>query len=290
MKLSISMEHGLQMTGGDYNKTASIMVQAGFHGIDLDATLGDFVPGMLATPEQLQHITRCARAAQGAGLAVTQCHMPYLPGHIDHPGDGSFAAYRDALLPSFRQLIPIVARLGCPDAVIHPYFSSDSTTATVQGNIQLIQELLPLLQQNGIRLCIENIYCVRDGRYQSTPVSNAETILQIIRGVDSPLVGACLDTGHAHLCGKDFCSMALQYGEKLYALHVNGNQSGDEHVIPATMSDWCENMAWDRFTDVLRQIGYGGSYNLEVACGKLPAKVVEPFYRYAAAVADALVN
>ena len=114
--------------------------------------------------------------------------------------------------------------------------------------------------------------------------------MKILEKTDERLVGACIDTGHANITGYKPDQMARVYGKHLLALHVNGNAGKDEHTIPYSMSDWCELMDFHTFSCALKEIGYSGAYNLEVAVGPLPACVVQPFYNYAAAVARALAD
>ena len=85
--------------------------------------------------------------------------------------------------------------------------------------------------------------------------------------------------------------MARTFGKHLYALHMNGNSGkADSHTVPYSMSDWCENMDYLDFSAALKEIGYKGYYNMEVANGKLPPQVAQPFYNYVAAVAQALAG
>ena len=137
------------------------------------------------------------------------------------------------------------------------------------------------------QLALENVYGTA---YSDTHTSRAEDILPIIEAAGSELVGACIDTGHANIFGLDIAQMARVYGKKLFALHVNGNAGKDEHVIPYTMSGWCEKMDYYAFSAALKEIGFTGYYNLEIACGDLPEGVAQPFLNYAAAVARALAD
>ena len=114
--------------------------------------------------------------------------------------------------------------------------------------------------------------------------------MAIIEAAGSEYVGACIDTGHANVFRLDISQMVRVFGKKLVALHVNGNAGKDEHVIPYSMSGWCEKMDYRAFSAALKEVGYKGFYNLEIASGDLPEGVARPFLNYAAAVARALAD
>ena len=286
MKISISLNQGRTMGCPDRMQVARTVKQAGFDGIDLDMCLSPSLPD---TAEKLtEHVLSQANAAKAAGLEISQCHLPYWPGHIDAPGDGSCGSFARCMLPLYQKALALCGRIGCKTAVMHPYVSFESRTGAVEGNVRILKQLLPEMERLGVAVALENIYSSRNNHYLNNPVSDPEVILEIIRRVDSPLVGACIDTGHANICGYRMEEMAKVYGSHLIALHVNGNAGKDEHVIPYTMSDWCEQMDYYAFGKALKEIGYQGPFNLEVAVGPLPASVVQPYYNYAAAVARAL--
>ncbi len=108
--------------------------------------------------------------------------------------------------------------------------------------------------------------------------------------VNDPLVGACMDTGHANIFRFDICDFAKTLGKRLYCLHVNGNAGEDEHAIPLTISGWTERMDFKAFGETLKEIGYTGWYNLEVSGGRFPKEAARPFYEYAAIVARHLAK
>ena len=170
-------------------------------------------------------------------------------------------------------------------AVLHPFFDEKSAEITLEGNLRMTEKMLPLLEKHHVKLALENVYGLN---YADSHVARAEDIMPIIEKIDHPLVGACIDTGHANIFRLDISEMARIYGKKLFALHVNGNAGKDEHIIPYTSSGWCEKMDYHAFTRTLCEIGYDGYYNLEIASGDLGAEVALPFYIYAAAVARSL--
>ena len=288
MKTSIALDCGLRTGVKTPEEAAAFIKAAGFDGIDLDMDWEVSKPFDEAAWRT--RILTHARAAQAQGLEILQCHLPYWPGHIDLPGDGTYEAYENELLPQYRLALALCAELGCRTAVMHPFISLDSRRLTLDGNVRLLQKLLPDMEKHGVRVALENVYASRRGQYLYTAVSDAEGLLEIAERISSPLVGVCMDTGHANIFGINTAEMARQLGARLIALHVNGNAGKDEHVIPYTMSDWCELMDYHALSQSLKDIGYTGSYNLEVAAGPSSPKVAAAYYAYASAVARTLAE
>lgn len=288
MKISTSLNHGLGMGCADAYESACLMKRAGFDGIDLSMDAHSTEPDILLAPAWQNAIVEQANAAKRAGLEIAQCHLPYYPGHLALMGDGGWQAFADFMLPSYVRALETCALVGCPVAVMHPFFNLNSAAITHEGNVRIIERLLPLMEQTHVSVALENVYGHDGKHYLNTFVARGEDIMPIIEELDHPLVGACIDTGHANIFRLNISDMARVYGKKLYALHVNGNAGEDEHIIPYTSSSWCEKMDYRDFSKTLKEIGYTGYYNLEVASGPLP--VAGPFYSYAAAVARVLAD
>ena len=288
MKISTSAEHGLR-AGLGLEKTMRTMKQAGFDGIDWSLCNDSEEPQKLLTDQWTRERLAVAHAAHEEGLELAQSHLPYGPGHIDNPGDGSARAFYEEWGARYEHALSACALGGCTLAVVHPMYMLEGYEQTVEANLYIIDRLMPLLKQTGIRLAVENVFARRNRRYIPAFVEEARTIAAIIDGANSPLVGACMDTGHANIFRFDISDYARRLGSRLIALHVNSNAGEDEHLIPYTCALWCERMDFDAFTRTLREIGFAGWYNLEITGGRFPAEAARPFYEYAACVAGWLV-
>ena len=285
MKISTSPDLAVKIAEVSYYQSCQMMKEAGFDGVDFSLCRDQTDPVKQMSDAWMEDALERASAVKAAGLEIAQCHLPYIGNHIQRPGDGGWRDFIDFTLPGLLRSLDVCAETGCPVAVIHPYFDPLSKDATREGNLRLIDKMIGVLEGCRIRLAIENIY---GANYSDSGMSTAENIGALIAEVDSAYVGACIDTGHANILSQNIADMARAYGKKLFALHVNGNAGKDEHVIPYTMSDWCEKMDYHAFTQALKDIGFEGYYNLEIACGKLPARAAQPFLNYAAAVAKGL--
>jgi len=287
VKISTALELAVRIDGVSFREAARMMKRAGFNGVDFSLCRDQTSPERQLSPAWMEDVRLRASSLKAEGLEIAQCHLPYIGNHIDRPGDGGYRDYEAFALPGLLRSLEACGEIGCHLAVIHPYFDAMSAAATKSGNLRLIEKLMPAMEKHGVRLALENIWGTN---YTDTGTSRAEDIMPIIEATGSELVGACIDTGHANIFGLDIAAMARVYGSKLFALHVNGNAGKDEHVIPYTMSDWCEKMDYHAFSAALKEIGFKGYYNLEISCGSLPKGIAQPFLNYAAAVARALAD
>ncbi len=277
----------MKIAGVTCRESAVMMKKAGFDGVDLSMCHDQETPAKIQESQWMDKILTEAEALKAAGLEVAQCHLPYYPGHLPLPGDGSYQDFEAFMLPGYIRSMEACEAVGCPVAVLHPFFDLNSADATRDGNLRTMEKLLPYMEKHHVKLALENIYGLN---YADSHVARAEEIMTLIEKAGSELVGACIDTGHANIFRLDVSEMARIYGKRLIALHVNGNAGQDEHVIPYSMSGWCEKIDYRAFSRTLREIGYTGYYNLEISSGNLPAAAAQPFLNYAGAVARGLAD
>lgn len=288
MKISTSLEHGIGIAGMSCEDSSFMLRDAGFDGVDLDFTTS-LDPAAIFEPSWKENIMQRVNAARKAGLELAQCHLPYYPGHLPLPGDGTYETFEEQYLPQYIRSVELCGEIGCPTAVMHPFFKLHDRDISVEGNVRILEKLLPTMEHCGVAVALENVYGYEND-YADAYVSHPETNMEIMEHFASPLVGACIDTGHANIFKINIGAAARLYGERLIALHVNGNAGKDEHVIPYTMSGWCEQMDYHDFSAALHEVGYKGFYNLEINPGHMPASVIRPYCVYAAAMAHALAD
>ncbi len=285
MKISMSMEIAETRMSVSPEDAAKLMKEAGFDGIDLSMCEFQTEPEKQAQPEWSENILREANAAVQAGLEVCQCHLPFFPGHITKPGDGGYLDYEAFCLPGVFKGLELCHQVGCPVAVLHPYYDDLDEKNCIEGNIHMVGKLIPTLEKYNIKLALENIYC---HQYEKSNMSYPEQIMAVLEKLDHPLVGACLDTGHANVFNIDNVQAVRTYGRRLFALHANANSNSrltDNHVLPCMMGD---GIRWTEVSAALKEVGYRGAYNMEIGTGCMPASVTPAFYRFAATVAREL--
>ena len=289
MKISTSLDYGVA-NGLTYAECASVMKKAGFQGIDLSMCKNQNDPKELITDRWTDDVLSQARAAKDAGLEIAQCHLPYYPGHLENPGSGTVKEFADFMVPMYEHALEAAAKIGVVTCVAHTLCYLDSRQKTIDANIEVFQKIEPIIRGSGMRLAIENGFARRHSQYVTAFIEQKEAMGEMIEGLHSPCVGACIDTGHANIFRYDICEMARFFGDRLFALHINSNAGHDEHAIPYSIAGWCERMDFEGFTRTLNEIGYTGWYNLEITGGRWPKEVAPFFYGYAAGVAGYLAG
>ena len=290
MRTATSIEHAMRLDGVDAYEAARMMKEAGFDGVDLAMCHEQLNPEFMKTEEWAKVLYEQYDAIKAAGMTVEQCHLPYYPGHLALPGDGSYEAFEEFALGGLIHGIEVAGKIGCPVAVLHPFLDVNNDEATLQGNIRLINALLPHLKKNNVKLALENVYAHDGQHYHASVTARAEDIMKILEQVDEEYVGACIDTGHARIFRLNIGKMARLYGKRLFALHVNSNAGEDEHLIPYLIPAWCEKVNYEDFLAALKEIGYQGAMNLEIGTGKMPAGCAKHYLGLAGVVARAMAN
>ncbi len=256
--------------------------QIGFDGVDFGFPGWERREKILAEDFE-SSILQTYRRIADAGLEVSQVHLTYYPGHLPPLGKGAYADFEDYMLPILTKEIAIAAKMNCRLAAIHLYFE-ESLEKSREGNLQLIEKLLPTLEEHGVVLAIENIY---GPGYRDVHLSTAEDLLFYIDRFESDYVGACLDTGHAVTRKQNPVEAVRKLGSALKALHVHSNISGyDLHMPPCMI----RNVDWQKFYDALLAVGYRGAFNMEISPpAGLSKKATLAFFTLAHGIAESLM-
>ena len=218
-----------------------------------------------------------------AGLSVWQCHLTYYPTHLEPLGDGSYAVYEAAFLPILEKEIRLAAEYGIKIAVIHLFVGADQASSR-RGNLILLEKLLPILKATGVTLAIENIY---NKGCTDAYLSSAEDLLYYVRHFDDRHIAVCFDSGHAVARGEKPLEMLRELGDKVAALHLHSNVPGkDLHLPPALL---VSTFDWPSLGGVLREIGYAGSFNMEIVPWGLSGEDERAYYRMAYETAKQLL-
>lgn len=153
--------------------------------------------------------------------------------------------------------------IGIKNMVLHCDELSDTNLSCeekIEKNVAELKKLAEHIKDKDITICLENLRPHFEGEQNLIDVT-AEDLLEIIRRVDSPRFGICLDTGHLNLTVKNQGHFIQTAGEKLKALHIADNQGEtDQHMMPFTKG----NVNFAKVVEKLREVGYGGLFNLEI--------------------------
>jgi sugar phosphate isomerase/epimerase len=99
-----------------------------------------------------------------------------------------------------------------------------------------------------------------------------------VEAVGHPLVGICLDTGHAHMSGLDVAAAVRRLAPHLRATHIADNHgNADEHFAPFNGTvDWAATMK------ALGEVGYRNDFSFEIhmLTAPYPAAVQKNLIRF----------
>ncbi len=146
---------------------------------------------------------------------------------------------------------------------------------TVAGNFRDMGEYAA---KSGIRLALENL-----GRFE--PLGDLEHLPELVRRINLPNVGYCLDSGHAHAFGESVPEWVEIMGDKLFTTHFHDNRaklagvnlnsrfivsdkSSDEHLSPGFGT-----ISWLDVINALRKTGYSQPVNFETSGWPVADKV-----------------
>jgi len=153
--------------------------------------------------------------------------------------------------------------IGIKNMVLHCDELSDTNLSCeekIEKNVAELKKLAKHVKDKDITICLENLRPHFEGEQNLIDVT-AEDLLEIIRRVDSPRFGICLDTGHLNLTVKNQGHFIQRAGEKLKALHIADNQGEtDQHMMPFTKG----NVNFVKVVENLCEVDYKGLFNLEI--------------------------
>ena len=159
-----------------------------------------------------------------AGIEFYSSHAPF-------GGDNDLSQLntekRTKSVAVFKELLYRAAIAGIKCVIIHPGSILKNDEEKRLDKLRLsIETLLPIAEKNSVKMALENMPPGHVGDLSST-------IMKIVNEFDSPLFGACLDTGHANI-GKENALIAFKnMRKKIIAFHFHDNDGvRDIHLQP----------------------------------------------------------
>jgi len=195
-------------------------------------------------------------AIRRCGLVISHTHVPF----YNYREEGPEQDFRNERM---YLAIDATAYIGAEYAVIHPQRDIPGTGETlVQETVQRLSPFNAYAKERGVTLCVENMF-----------TTSAEQLRQIIEALDCC---ACWDVGHANLGKFDQYESITTLGSRLRVLHLHDNYgTKDDHSLP-----FLGTVDWQGILRGLKDIGYEGTFNYEVAASKLPVELRMDHARY----------
>jgi sugar phosphate isomerase/epimerase len=210
-------------------------------------------------PDPAARIAEFQAALAETGSRAPQAHS-LLVANVAH----SDPVRRRQDLETVETHLRLCARLGVRDVVVHPggaegYTSAAELKTHSRLNVEACKRLGGVAGELGLRIAIENVAdaFTKGRRWMG---SLACELLELIDAVGSPALGVVFDTSHANLQRLDLAAAIRELAPKLIGTHISDNDgSGDQHLAPGH-----GKIDWRAFVAALREIGYSGSFNLEI--------------------------
>jgi len=269
------------------------LAKAGFDGIDLPfyqhVEEVDWVDDRALTAFTQQRVAW----AQDASLQWVQAHGPFFDMFgTDNQAQQSREACRHAL--------KVCGQLGIPWMVLHPdifpgAFDAAHVKAMHDGNATFFRSLIDDCEKHNVGIAIENIF----DHYAKTRgceryfAGIPEEQCALIDDLNHPLIGACWDTGHAHMNLVDQHAGITQLGPRLKAIHIQETRTGedrDDHVLPYSIEN--PGVDWDGVTKGLHEINFPGPLTFEThsSLQRVPRELLDSVLTYNLAVGRYLVG
>ncbi|MCS7464216.1 sugar phosphate isomerase/epimerase [Paenibacillus doosanensis] len=274
--------------GTDFERAIPACKAAGFEALDFN--YWDHQKDVMAktAEEEEAWAHRIRDLADRNGLPFTQMHGP-VHGGLFH--DMVLGLTPETFLQLAERSIRTASILGIPWVVFHGsgISGTESYREVTEYNVQFFRRLFPVMERTGVGIALENFYdrAPRPHAARRKYCAALDELVELVDALDHPLVGACLDTGHAHEQGIH-PSEYVQLGKRLKATHINDNDGlSDQHLLPFQGSiDWTAAMK------ALRKMEYEGdlTYETHRPIVVLPQALREEGLRYAAAVGKYLIG
>lgn len=239
-----------------------LCAEAGFQVLDMN--YWDLQPEMLekSWSEEEAWAKEIRACADHYGVRFNQIHGPVHGKTFTNLARGfTLDSYMHIAERSLRS----AAILGASWAVFHPTDISMNGTETYEEvldtNLNFYRRLLPVIEETGIGIALENGCYVKEGFNRFFTV--AEELAQLVDALDHPLIGACWDTGHAHVQKVDQAAAISVLGNRLKTTHIHDNDgSYDHHLLP-----YQGTINWDELVGALKENQYGGDFTYEAHNG-----------------------
>ncbi len=269
------------------------LARAGFDGIDLpfykfvdDVDWSDDAAAFAWADQRNQW-------AKDAGLEWVQAHGPFFEMfNTDSDAQQSRQGCHHAL--------KVCGRLGIPWMVLHPDVcpgdgGPEHRAHMFKTNTDFFRSLIETCEKYNVGVAIENIfdYYAQNKNSPHYIAAAPDEQCALIDQINHPLIGACWDTGHAHINNQNQYQGITTLGHRLKAIHIQETKSGpdrDDHVLPFSITS--PAVDWNAVCSALKEIQFRGPFAFEVhqAIRRIPMELLDDLLTYNHKVGRYLIN
>ena len=150
-----------------------------------------------------------------------------------------------------------------------------------------VEYMVPMLKKMYAETQVKNVGIA----FEKSGNKRAEDLVILHDAVEAAgiPVGYCLDVGHFHInkyYEYDVVEWIYKFGSRIKVLHMHDNfRTGDNHTIPFN-----GNMPWEKIMRALKDVGYEGNFNYEIAFYGTPEALKPVSVRYWKEIAEYLIK
>ena len=170
-------------------------------------------------------------------------------------------AEKDAVMAQLDEIIRRCEILGCKMIVVVPSMDLPvkATVDEIKADaVAVLKEMVKKVEPHGIKLSLE--FCGAP----TMSINRFEYAYDIVKAVDSPLVGVTLDQFHFNAMASGWDALEKADGKKIFVWHLNGTENmpcgaayntDEVRLWPGEKGDCLDHK---RFADTLKKIGFEG--------------------------------
>lgn len=170
-------------------------------------------------------------------------------------------AEKDAVMAQLDEIIRRCEILGCKMIVVVPSMDLPvkATVDEIKADaVAVLKEMVKKVEPHGIKLSLE--FCGAP----TMSINRFEYAYDIVKAVDSPLVGVTLDQFHFNAMASGWDALEKADGKKIFVWHLNGTENmpcgaayntDEVRLWPGEPGDCLDHK---RFADTLKKIGFEG--------------------------------
>ena len=206
-------------------------------------------------------VEEAAARLDALGMEAYSFHAPFADDiDISSPD----AACREHALAEILRAVEAAAGLAVHYFVIHPG-PENADIPSREERLLRIEHVCSVLDRVAMRCGELGIQCVLENKLPHLMFGQSADLLWILACMKGNRVGACLDTGHAHIAG-DLHPLVGKMGPYLRLIHVHDNKGhGDDHLPPGD-----GRIDWTTLLKELAAVNFSGAFILELAGGGDP--------------------
>jgi len=232
--------------GVAHREAISEVREAGFGGVEILCKPGHF------EHDNSDHVRDVQLALDEWSDAVVTFHAPFYDTDLSSSDPDTW----DCAVQEMMQALQVASLLRAENVTLHVRSKTEVTRWSADNFVALQRALNRLMHgaaERNMTLAVENLHPLGF-------TGQKEDFLRLFEAFPAHLVGACIDTGHAHL-GGNLVELAQVLAARAFVAHIHDNsaQRRDEHLIPGQGT-----IPWKELVEALRTQGFRGRKVIEV--------------------------